>query len=357
MSKKRIFDIDFPDDPPVEAPAPSGDAARRGPMASAIAENADALKERAAVEQAIRDENDRLAHEHVRMKREGLITDLVPLERISVDKLARDRKPGRDGEIDELKASIRAIGLSNPIRLEVVEGGYELIQGYRRLTAYRELFEETGDAAYARIPAGLVAEGDALERLYRRMVDENLVRRDVSFAEMALLANRYAADPATGASDVAEAVAALYGSAGRQKRNYIQHFASLMDRIGEALKWPEAIPRALGLDLEKRMAAEPGLAARVVSALKTAGSESAEDELALLRGVLDEAPQTRKASGKRKTKAGAKTTLRLARPEGLVRITASDGRIEVKGDADFSSVDRVTLEKALTAFLDEIQVG
>lgn len=357
MSKKRIFDIDFPDEPPSEAPAPSPDVARRGPMASAIAENADALKERAAVERAIREENDRLAHEHVRMKRDGLITDLVPLDQVFIDKLARDRKAGRDGEIDELKASIRAIGLSNPIRVEVVDGGYELIQGYRRLTAYRELYDETGDAAYARIPAGLVAEGDALERLYRRMVDENLVRRDVSFAEMAMLANRYAADRATGASSVADAVAALYGSAGRQKRNYIQHFASLMDRIGEALRWPEALPRALGLDLEKRMAAEPGLAARVVSALKAAGSVSADDELAVLRRVLEEVPQPKPASGKRKTRAGAKTTLRLARPEGLVRITASDGRIEVKGDADFSSVDRVTLEKALTAFLDEIQAG
>ena len=62
MSKKRrVFDIEFPSDPiEVETPVPVGTdepeprEARRGPMASAIQENASALRERQAAEAAIR---------------------------------------------------------------------------------------------------------------------------------------------------------------------------------------------------------------------------------------------------------------------------------------------------------------
>ena len=94
MSKRRVFDIDFPSDDPqpvenIDVPAGTG-AQRRGPMASAIVENADALAERSAAEAAIRAENDRLAHEHVRLKKQGLITDLVPIDDIRMDKLTRD---------------------------------------------------------------------------------------------------------------------------------------------------------------------------------------------------------------------------------------------------------------------------
>lgn len=181
--KKRVFDINFDDveiDPPADVPA--GTEARRGPMASAISENAEALASRQSAEAAIRAENDALAHEHVRLKRAGLITDMIPLERVLTGKLTRDRVPGRDPEIEELKNSIREIGLSNPIRVEPVGDDYELIQGFRRVTAYRELFEETGDDRFARIPAGINARGEDMLRLYRRMVDENMVRRGCPLA-------------------------------------------------------------------------------------------------------------------------------------------------------------------------------
>lgn len=356
MSKKRIFDIDFPEETPAPSPVPSAEPSRRGPMASAISENAEALAERAALERSIREENDRLAHEHVRMKRDGLIIDLVPLQEISTEKLARDRTPDRDDDIEELKTSIKAIGLSNPIRVQATGDGFELVQGFRRLTAYRELHAETGDESYARIPAGLIAEGDELERLYRRMVDENLVRRDISFAEMAMLANRYAADPATSASTVAEAVAALYGSAGRQKKNYIAHFASLMERLSEHLRFPEAIPRALGLELEKRFASGMLQPTDVVRTLKSVNPRTADEELAVLRGVTEDVPSPKEPRSRRKSRPGAKTTLRLQRKSGgLMKCTAADGKLELRGDADFSAVDRATLEAALSGFLEAIQ--
>lgn len=361
MSKRRIFDIDFPeaDTPaaPVEPPVvPAGTNVRRGPMASAINENATALRERQEAEAAIRAENDQLAHEFVRLKKLGLIVDRVPLDAVRVEKLTRDRAPGRDPELDELKESIRSIGLSNPIRVEQGEdGGYELIQGFRRLAAYRELLAETGDVeAYGHIPAGLLAKGETLETLYRRMVDENMVRRDISFAEMAALARSYLADPQTSADTIDGAIAALFGSAGRQKRIYIRNFAALLDRVGEGIAYPEAIPRALGLALLKRLEKEPGTSALLMRKLATVPGRDAEAELVLLRAFADGAGQAAPAATERQAPVGnpgARTSLRVARPNGVARCTATDGRVELRMSRDFSTIDRHRLEKAVEAFL------
>ncbi|SPF81768.1 ParB/RepB/Spo0J family partition protein [Pseudoprimorskyibacter insulae] len=350
MKKRRVFDIDFPSDTP--APQPEADApteARRGPMATAISENAGALRARTEAEQAIRDENDRLAHEHVRLKKQGLIVDLIPLDAIQVSKLTRDRSATRDPDLDELKDSIRAIGLSNPIRVEPVGDGYELVQGFRRLAAYRALFDETGDEAFARIPAGLVATGEALENLYRRMVDENLVRRDISFAEMAQLALNYAQDPETETDSVEGAVAILYASANRQKRSYIRHFATMLEQIGDSLKFPEAIPRALGLQLEKRLSHDRGAGAKIKASLAAISAETPDAELDVLRVYAAKGAGDKPAAIA--STGAAKTTLRLNVPAGTVRCSARKGKVELMMDRDFSDVDRHRLEQAVSAFL------
>ena len=266
--KRRIFELDMPEEPgagaaaPEPAPGPETFPAgkvegeqgrgRRGPMATAVQENAEALRNRAEAEAAIRAENDALAHELVRLKREGLVVDLIPLDAIDAAKLVRDRARAPDLELGELKTSIRELGLSNPIRVEAKPGGrYELVQGMRRLSAYRELLAETGEDRYARIPAGLVAESGGLEGLYRRMVDENLVRKDISFAEMAQLALHYAMDPLTPENDPEKAVAILFKSAGYQKRSYIRSFIRVVEALDGVLLYMAEIPRALGLALDQ----------------------------------------------------------------------------------------------------------
>ena len=347
MSKRKGFDIDFPgEDVPAQA-APDAPA-RRGPMASAIAENAEALRSRQAAEDAIREENDRLAHELVRLKEQGLIVDLIDISAVSTTKLARDRSATRDPELSELKESIKAIGLSNPIRVEADGDGWQLVQGYRRLTAYRELHAETGDDRYARIPAGILAQGETVEGLYRRMVDENLVRRDISFAEMAALALRYAGDEATDARDVEQAVAILYASAARQKRVYIRHFATMLEAIGSRLKFPESIPRALGLQLEKRISNEPGAAARIKAALAAGFPGTAEAELEILRAQAEAKPF--KPAAKPGTPDAAKTTFRCTVPAGTVRCAARSGRVELSCDRDFSAIEQQRLQAAVAAF-------
>lgn len=366
--KRRMFDIDLPTDDAPDFPAgkeeaPARGEQRRGPMAAAISETAESARDRAAIEARIRAENDALAQEHVRLKRAGLITDMIPLDAIDTQKLIRDRRPVADFELAELVASIREIGLSNPIRVEPAgDGRYELIQGWRRLSAYRQLLDETGDAdTWGRIPAGIAARGDALESLYRRMVDENMVRKDISFAEMAQLALHYAMDPLTEENDPEKAVAILFKSAGYQKRSYIRNFIPLVERLGETLMYPQEIPRALGLALAQRLADVPGLAAAIKSELRDWDTRSITDELAVLRryagqgGEMPEGVAPPKTGPELREAAKAKTSFQLQRAQGTAKCIAADGRLEIRLARDFSTIDRRKLEAAVAAMLDQIE--
>lgn len=359
--KKRMFDIDMPDEA-VQAPAPEPEAHRRGPMASAIAENAEALQARKSAAEAIREENDALAHEFVALKRSGHVVQSIPLDEVHTYMLVRDRMPGEDEELAELITSIRDIGLSNPIRvLPRPDGtGYELVQGYRRLSAYRRLLEETEDEAWISIPA-LVMPGEAdIAGLYRRMVDENVIRKDLSFAEMAHAAQSYAADPGTEANDLSEAVAALFQSAPYSKRSYIRSFAALLEQIGPALHFPTEIPRALGVALAREFRDRPEVVGQVKDALSKSADRSIEDELGVLRrfagveivggGTEPERPKSR--SGKAGQGARTKTTFHIQSSAGQVKCTAAQGRLEIKVDRDFSAIERARLELAIASLVD-----
>lgn len=360
--KRRMFDIDIPTevvaerDDNVFSARLSADAPRRGPMAAAISETASATRERQEIEARIREENDALAHEHMRLKRLGLVVEMIPLRAIAMAKLSRDRKAGVDEELAELKASIRELGLSNPIRLEASESGYELIQGFRRLAAYRELLAETGDAdQFGAIPAVVGQPGDSLEALYRRMVDENLVRKDISFGEMAALALDYADDPETGVDNPEKAVAVLYRSAGYQKRSYIRSFIAIVQHLGPDLKFLEAVPRSLGLALAKEIEDAPELSASIRTALQGADG-TVEGELAVLRRYVGgEQVALREAKGPAVAKpAKAKTSFQFDRREGRAKCTAAAGRLEIRLDRDFSTVDRRRLEQAVRQMLDAL---
>jgi ParB family chromosome partitioning protein len=366
--KRRMFDIDLPADA-VAADAetfPAGKIsdppARRGPMATAIAETVSSTRERQQVEAQIRAENDALAHEHVRLKRLGLVIELVDLDRIEMTKLVRDRKKGPDADLAELTASIADVGLSNPVRLEArADGRFELIQGYRRLSAYRALRDETGDHdRFGTIPAVVTQPGEDLEALYRRMVDENLVRKDISFAEMAMLALDYARDPDTSASDPERAVAVLFKSAGYQKRSYIRTFMTVVDRLGKDLRYPQDIPRALGLALARRLDEVQGLAQLIHADLRGWDNRSVADELAVLRRYAgEESPETGPSAPRvRGPKPGstgrAKASFQFDRQEGRGKCVAAVGKLEIQLDRDFTTVDRRRLEQAVRLMLDQL---
>lgn len=363
--KRRMFDIDIPgaDGPDFSSGNDEKLEQRRGPMAAAIVETAESTRDRAAIEAQIRAENDALAQEHVRLKRAGLITDMIALDLIDTGKLNRDRKPAADADLAELVTSIRDIGLSNPIQVEPSNNGrYELIQGWRRLSAYRELLRESGDLhLWGKIPAGIAARGDELEQLYRRMVDENLVRKDISFAEMAQLALHYANDPHTPENDPEKAVAILFKSAGYQKRSYIRNFIPLIESLGDVLKYAEDIPRALGLSLAQRLQDTTGLETAIRSELSDWEARSAKDELDVLRlyagqGADNLTAKNTKATAPITTPAAkAKTTFQLRRAQGSAKCTAANGRLEIRLARDFSALDRRRLEAAVSALLDQIE--
>lgn len=349
MSKRRVFDIDFQPDDSIDPPAPVEEQTRRGPMAAAISENATALSERQSAEAEIRAENDRLAHEYVSLKRDGAIVARVPLGDVAMQKLTRDRSAKRDPDLEELKTSIRDLGLSNPIQVEDTGEGYELIQGFRRLSAYKSLFEETGDDKYAAIPAVLVAKGEALEKLYRRMVDENMVRRDISFAEMGQLASSYARQMDLELND---AIAVLFASAGRQKRHYIGSFSLLMDKLGHLLQYPEAIPRALGLKLIKTLEEQPRAVQQLNVLLDHQKPTDSVAELAVLNKVVAPKPVTEQAA----PSTSSKTTIKLNRKAGAVKVIGAKGKIELQMNRDFGSVDPRKLEAAVRALLDQLDL-
>jgi ParB family chromosome partitioning protein len=358
--KRRVFDIDLPDEPAeLSSPAP---AQKRGPMASAIAENSDALKARKSALEAIREENDALAHEFVALREAGHVVEQVPLDEVHNRMLVRDRIPGEDEELAELVTSIRELGLSNPIRvMRRPDGtGYELVQGHRRLSAYRALLEETGDPEWSSIPA-LVMDGDTdVSGLYRRMVDENVIRKDLSFAEMAHAARNYLNDPATEAATLSDAVAALFQSAPYSKRTYIRQFAQLLEDLGDLLNFPTAIPRALGVSLAREIKTYPELLAQLRADLAAKPDRDEVDEMTLLRTysvqgkiVLDE--ETPKPRPERHATARRKTTFHIGSRAGQVKCTAGPGRLEIKVDRDFSSIDRDRLEQAIATLIDGLE--
>lgn len=359
--KRRMFDIEMPEDP--ESPGPESiTEVRRGPMASAVRENADSLRARAEAEKLIREENDALAHEFVRLKGQGLVMQRIALDSVYASKLTRDRRDLDPESLQELCDSIRAIGLSNPIQVERAGEGFELVQGLRRLSAYRQLNSAFPDGGYADIPAVVMEEGETLDTLYRRMVDENLIRADVSFAEMAALAQAYADDPATSAQSLDDAVQTLFGSAGKQKRSYIRAFAKLLSLVGPSLEHPNAIPRALGLAVRKKLEEEPDSKRELLTALARASGRTPEQEGEVLRVFCEGSASVEKpfpaGNGAPKKEAPprpARTTFQVHSSLGPIKCTASQGRLELRGDADFSALERKKLEEAVALFLQHLK--
>ena len=240
------------------------------------------------------------------------------------------------------------------------------MQGFRRLSAFRALQRDTGRGGVRHAsPRWLLQPGETLEALYRRMVDENLVRKDISFAEMASLARAYADDPGTGVDSVDDAVLALYRSARRNKRSYIRAFAQMLAVLEKHLEHPEAIPRNLGLAVRRRMETAPESVADLQRSLVTGRRHSVEEELAILRRYAGEAEEAEPsaepeapafpAGNVAPDKAGQRkprTTFQIASDQGPVRCTASQGRLELRHEIDFSALDRRRLEKAVQQFLD-----
>ncbi|NND19192.1 MAG: ParB N-terminal domain-containing protein [Silicimonas sp.] len=339
MAKKNKFGI--------EPMTPASDAPRArsvGPMGAAVREAAEDLQAstEAKVEQRRRNAED--AKSFREAEAEGRVLVRIPLGEISTDALPRDRidleAVAQADEMEELKSSIRARGQKEPIEVfRDQNGALQLKKGWRRLTALRQIHSETGDEAFSEVVARI--DGGQAERLdrYIDMVEENVVREDLTFAEMAQVVLEAAADPSVDESDTDELVNRLYGALHKMKRSYIRSFVTLLSDLGPALKWPKSIPRNLGVEAVRKMRAD-GTTSDLVAALRNAGSAD-EQRVAMERFV--------KGAGGQPAKPQTRSEKYECRVEAL-KVTARDGECRIKADVDFTGIPRDRLEEAVRAF-------
>ena len=99
----------------------------------------------------------------------------------------------------------------------------------------------------------------------------------------------------------------------------------------------------------------PRFAGQLRALLDANPDRDAATELSLLRRAVTDGVSKPKAPKTPAPKTSARTTIKLNRPEGTARCTASAGKFEVLLDHDFGAVDPRKLEMAARAFLDALK--
>lgn len=225
-----------------------------------------------------------LASEVKRAKDEGRMIQMLPADQIEMSYLVRDRMGADEEEMQVLMDSLRARGQQTPVEVvDLGEGRYGLISGWRRLTAMRRLFAETGEDRFAQIKALLRRPENAAEA-YVAMVEENEIRVGLSYYERARVV-AIAVDQGVYETDK-QALNALFASASRSKRSKIKSFLTLYHALDAHLRFATSIGERQGLTLAKLLDAEPARAVDLVQALQDAAPETAKDETACLERAL-----------------------------------------------------------------------
>jgi ParB family chromosome partitioning protein len=320
-----------------------------GPMGAAVRETASSLNEstESLVEQRRQNATD--AKEYRKAQGEGRVMVALPLAKVRTDDLPRDRTDltgvANSDEMEELKSSIRDRGQKEPIEVyQDASGQLQLKKGWRRLTALRQLCEETGDERFGVVMARIAGPEAGRIDLYIDMVEENVIREDLSFAEMAQVAITAASDPGLEGQEADALVGRLYGSLHKMKRSYIRSFVSLLQALGPSLRCAKSVSRNLGAEVSRKLKETPAAAEGLRAALDA--SEAEADQLAVLAAFL-EAPAT-----------PSNTKAATARPKsvkyefhvGASKVTARKGECRILSRTDFSAVDRRVLQKAIEAF-------
>ena len=326
-----------------DPPAPKPRRREVGPMGAAVREAASSLSEstEGLVEQRRQTAADakawRIAQDEgrvlVSLRLDTIRTDALPRDRLNLDDVATS------DEMEELKTSIRERGQKEPIEVFSVDGVYQLKKGWRRLTALRQLFDETGDDRFAEAVARVAEDGGSRIDLYIDMVEENVIREDLSFAEMAQVAIIAAQE---GDHEASELVNRIYASLHKMKRSYIRSFVFLLEELGDALVFPKAVSRNLGVDVARRLQSAPETLPGLLSDLGAV--RSAEEQGNVLRRFLD-APVNPAAE-----KPVREKSVKYEFHVGKAKVTARKGECRILSDVDFSSVNRARLQRAIEAF-------
>ena len=319
-----------------------------GPMGAAVREAAESLQEATEAKVELRRRNAEDAKAFRAAADEGRILHTLPVSDIATDDLPRDRLEleavAASDAMEELKSSIRVRGQKEPVEVYQGEDGrYQLKKGWRRLTALRQLFDETGEAEFATVIARVEGgEGDRLAR-YIDMVEENVVREDLTFAEMAQVAITAAAAPGLEGEDVEALVKRLYGSLHKMKRSYVRSFVFLLTELGDSLRFPKDVSRNMGVEVARLLKAGQGDSEALRSDL--ASCRTTEDQGRVLAAFVAAAAKPKSAPRKGPSKQ-QKFEFRV----GQTKVTARDGECRIVGKHDYASVPRDRLERAIKAF-------
>jgi len=243
---------------------------------------------------------------------EGRVIVTLPIEAIALDHLTRDRIETDAEAMEELMASIRASGQRLPVEVvELGEGRYGLVSGWRRLRALALIAAEDGTRATAK--AVIRPRGEAGDA-YAAMVEENEIRAQLTPYERGRIA---AVAAHSGAFESMEAaVEAIFAAASKAKRSKIRSFALVHFELGDLLTHGRALSEAAGLRLAGALKA--GFAAKLRDALEHGDPADAAEEWALLEAALaplEAAPKPSPRGGRPKRKA----------PETLAETVLPDG--------------------------------
>ena len=322
-----------------------------GPMGAAVRETADHLAGTTEAKLEQRRQNAEDARELRAAREAGRVLQALPLDRVRTDALPRDRldleAAAASDEMEELKASIRARGQKEPIEVWTDGDVYQLKKGWRRLTALSQLLAETGEERFSTVVARVAGPEDRIER-YIDMVEENVVREDLTFAEMAQVAITAAADPGTGGEDAEAMVGRLYASLHKMKRSYIRSFVHLLTEVGDVLRFPREVSRNLGVDVARALKAGQGDRERLREALGRVTDAEAQTNVMVAWLAEGSGPQPPKRPEKRE---------KFQFHVGAMKVTARQGECRIVSATDFAAVPKERLELAVVAFEKALRRG
>ncbi len=331
---------------PVEAEPKKPRSRSVGPMGAAIRDTAENLgaSTEAKVEQ--RRQNAEDAKSYRTAAAEGLVLTRVPLGEVHADDLPRDRMEldavAQSDEMEELKASIRARGQKEPVELyKGADGRLQIKKGWRRFTALSQLLAETQDEAFATIIARVEGAGQGRLTRYIDMVEENVVREDLTFAEMAQVALTAAEDDAVEERDPHVLVGTLYGALHKMKKSYIRGFVTLLEAVGSDLQWPKAVPRNVGIEAARVVKAGGADIEALRTQLRAAATEDAQSEVLKSFAAGGVQKPARKVKAPRE-----KFEFHL----GGTKVTARKGECRIMSSVDYAGVPKAKLEEAIRAF-------